>query len=334
MDTRKEAEKLLAEIEKSSAATPSVLDDIKELDAARTAQWRESAKKELEKPAIFRRHLERYQEVETALMALTEKYDEDLAALRQLPSSEEVSVQIIDRVMAYCVSHEGVMMCEDVPMDHNVVNEMIAEKLLEMLTYFLTDAHRIAMVRYHAQGLTTAAAVSALVEVDPVINKLANAMNWQELRPELIHRFAYLKPGSGRWPEKKYGDVWRESRAAYQAELRDIPLSSTAEQVKVLSEHVQQVMGELTKELPFKTYIPLMNTLVKLVNSLHKLTGASRPHPKMPEVLIMLPTAEQLSLLPPEQRALLGDPDAFLSRLEQSLSERSCPEQTATDANE
>lgn len=252
-------------------------------------------------------------------MELNEKYSTDLEALKELPPSEEVSEQIIDRIMEYCFSHENVITCEDVPMDPVVIKEMIADELLEMMTYFLTDDHRNAIVRYHAQGMSTAEAVSALMKADTVIDELANTMDAQELRQELIHRFAYLKPGSGRWPEKKYGDLWRQTRTAYQQEIQDIPFTSTAEQVKVLSEHVQKVMAELNKGLPHKSYIPLMNTLIKLVNSLHKLTSEKPQRGKMPDVLIVLPTPEQIKMLPPEQIAMLHDTEAFISTLEQAL---------------
>lgn len=272
-----------------------------------------------EKQAARIRREARYPEVEAELMELHKKYRTDLAELQELPPSEAVSTQIIERVMEYCQSHDDVITCEEIPTDYDAICEMIADELLEMLTYFLTDDHRKAIVRYHAQGMSTAKAVLALVKSDTVIHSLSEAMGWQLLRQELIHRFAYLQPGSGRWPEKKYGDVWRDARAAYKAEIQDIPLSDQAEQVKVLSDHVQKVMGQLEKDLPFDTYVALLNTLVKLVGSISKITPTPTHSQKRTDVVLVLPTPELLAMLPPEQRALLGDTDALLSTLQQSL---------------
>ncbi len=60
-------------------------------------------------------------------------------------------------------------------------------------------------------------------------------MGTQGLRDALIPRVAYLKPGSARWPEKKYGVVWREAREAYKQTVSDIPLTSKEEQMALLA---------------------------------------------------------------------------------------------------
>ena len=67
----------------------------------------------------------------------------------------------------------------------------------------------------------------------------------------LIHRLAYLKPGSARWPEKKYGSVWREAREQYKQVVSDIPFTSQVEQV-ALKVPEQKAIGSGAEALPAK----------------------------------------------------------------------------------
>ena len=96
------------------------------------------------------------------------------------------------------------------------IKKHIREKLLWCILNFISDEHREFVVRRHARGLSTSNAVSALIAGDKTLNRLAqdDAVGWDAVQKLLTHRFAYLKPGSARWPEKKYGSVWREERGA------------------------------------------------------------------------------------------------------------------------
>ena len=87
------------------------------------------------------------------------------------------------------------------------IRNIIRAELGLYLSSFFSDSHREFFVRAHAQGITTSDAATELMMSDDTMNRLAqeDAMGGQGLRNSLIPRVAYLKPGSARWPEKKYG---------------------------------------------------------------------------------------------------------------------------------
>lgn len=107
-----------------------------------------------------------------------------------------------------------------------------------------------------------------LMVTDKTIKRLAQeaAVGIKPLQEILTHRLACLKPGSARWPKKKYGAVWREARAAYKQAVRDIPFTSQVEQVVLLAKQAYRINEELERgEI-------LTPSLVKTVEGLRKLS--------------------------------------------------------------
>ena len=123
------------------------------------------------------------------------------------------------------------------------IRETFSEELTEWISNFISDAHREFIVRCHARGLATSEAVSTLIQEDKTLSRLAqtDVMGTPNLRRALVTRLAYLKPGTARWPEKKYGAIWREAREQHKQDIGDIPLTSSREQVAVLAKHVDYI---------------------------------------------------------------------------------------------
>ena len=72
-------------------------------------------------------------------------------------------------------------------------------------------------------------------------------MGFKALREDMILRMSYLKPGTARWPQKKYGAVWREAREEYRQAISDIPLTSPVEHIAVLSNQAERIIQQLEK---------------------------------------------------------------------------------------
>ena len=123
------------------------------------------------------------------------------------------------------------------------IQRTIRDILRDCISLFISDEHREFVVRCHAQGISTADAVSGLIRQDKGMNRLAydDALGTKLLRDTLIHRLSYLKPGTARWPEKKYGSVWREARDEYKQMINDMPLTSPMEQAAMLVKHVNRI---------------------------------------------------------------------------------------------
>ena len=68
-----------------------------------------------------------------------------------------------------------------------------------------------------------------------------DALGRRKLGEILIHRLSYLKPGTARWPEKKYGALWREARDQHKHTISDIALTSPVEQVALLAKHADRI---------------------------------------------------------------------------------------------
>ena len=99
-------------------------------------------------------------------------------------------------------------------------------------------------------------------------------MGGSALREMLVHRLAYLKPGSARWPEKKYGSLWREEREEYRQAVRDIPFTSQVEQVALLAKLAERINHELDRKVhSVKDLQMLTHSLAKTVESLRKPIG-------------------------------------------------------------
>jgi len=136
----------------------------------------------------------------------------------------------------------------------------------------------------------------------------------------VIHRLSYLKPGTARWPEKKYGSVWREARDAYKQMINDMPLTSPMEQAAMLVKHVNRINYALENDsYTVKDLQILTNSLTKTIESLRKVSVVEEQAPANLSAPQLVAVLERLTLAldVPEQLALSGDTDALVSVLEQ-----------------
>lgn len=118
------------------------------------------------------------------------------------------------------------------------------------LTKCLTDDFRRLIVRYHARGVSTTTAIESILLDDTYANitpfyllRHDNVCGYENIKDFLVGRLSYLKPSHPRWPEKKYGDLWREERSAFVDTIGDIPLTQPVEQLQELSEHYIELKG-------------------------------------------------------------------------------------------
>lgn len=202
------------------------------------------------------------------------------------------------------------------------IRETVSEELTGWLSYFISDAHREFIVRCHARGLSTAEAVSTLVQEDKTLSRLAqlDVMGTSTLRRELVTRLAYLKPGTARWPEKKYGTLWREAREHHKRDIRDTPLTSPIEQSALLAKHVDYINELLyDKNHDVKDVQSLTDSLIKTVEALQELSVIEQQLPPNDSRTQLVAVLERLTLAldTPEQFALGGDTDALVQGLEQ-----------------
>ena len=122
--------------------------------------------------------------------------------------------------------------------------------MLEYISRFIRDSHREFIVRCHAKGVSTTHAVLELLKKNTAIARLGqkDALGRRKLGEILIHRLSYLKPGTARWPEKKYGALWREARDQHKHTISDIALTSPVEQVALLAKHADRINYVLDSE--------------------------------------------------------------------------------------
>lgn len=197
------------------------------------------------------------------------------------------------------------------------IKKDIRSVLSETIAHFISDEHREAIVRYHARGLSTTAAVATLINENSIMNRLAqpDALGEKRLKPLLISRLAYLKPGTARWPEKKYGAVWREERQLYIQEISNASFSTPAERIALLAKHAERVNHTLNnKQHSVNDLQSLTDTLTKTLESLEKLspadqqTSANLPTPQLASVLERLTIALEAI----QQIASTGDANAIV----------------------
>ena len=208
------------------------------------------------------------------------EFRSDLDRLFDTLTGYELADAVIGRVQHYVVEASGKSIDRDfgqmAPYELDQIKEKIREELIGYISDFISDAHREFIVRCHAQGLSTSDAIVELMVTDKAINRLAreDAIGLLKLRGMLIPRLAYLKPGSARWPEKKYGAVWRETREAYKQAIGNIPFTSQVEQVALLAKQADRINkaletgGHAAKEMQILT-----NSLVETVEGLRKLSA-------------------------------------------------------------
>ena len=267
------------------------------------------------------------------------KLESDLKGLFDTLSGLKLAESVIARVHRYVEAQEELTPDGDeiayglTKYTREAIEEEIRSVLGRYVSSFLTEAHRERIVRCHARGLSTSEAVYELMREDSALNRLAweDAMGMKALRAQLVPRLAYLKPGSVRWPEKKYGSVWREEREQYTRELSHIPLTSQGEQAALLAKHVERIETALSGSLPVKDFLALTNSLVKTLESLNKLSAAE---PRVPVELSgsqLVGVLERLTLAlqTPGQEVLSGDKEALVGVLERLTFALKAPEQQA-----
>ena len=220
------------------------------------------------------------------------------------------------------------------------IRETISEELTGWISHFISDAHRAFIVRCHARGLPTADAVWTLVQEDKTLSRLAqpDVMGTSNLRRALVTRLAYLKPGTARWPEKKYGALWREAREQHKRDIRDSPLTSPMEQSAVLAKHVDYITETLyDKNHDVKDVQALTDSLIKTVDALQKLTAIEQQVPPNDSRTQLVAVLERLTLAldAPEPFALGGDTEALLKVLERlTLALKSSDQKAITGKTE
>ena len=136
-------------------------------------------------------------------------------------------------------------------------HEELVDKVFQELEYggslakCLTDDFRRLVIRYHAQGLSTTKAIESILldesmeHVTPFwVFGQSIVCGYQNIKSFLVSRVSYLKPTHPRWPEKKFGDFWGSERAGYVDQIKNIPLTHPAEQLKKLSEHYADLETE------------------------------------------------------------------------------------------
>ena len=170
----------------------------------------------------------------------------------------------------------------------------IRRELTKVIAHFISDEHRKVIVRYHARGFSTAEAASALIHENSIMKRLAqrDAIGEKKLKELLISRLAYLKPGTVRWPEKKYGAIWREERQQYIQEISSTSFSTPVERIALLANHAERVNNTLkSKQHSANDLQCLTQSLTKTVESLEKLSPTDQ------QASINLPTPQLASVL-------------------------------------
>ena len=249
----------------------------------------------------------------------------DIKKLFDTLDGEERVEAVIERVQRYSVEAAA----ETVDSNFHLMGKHLADEIKKIIrqelaayvSTFISDAHRELVVRAHARGLSTADAVRELILEDRTMNRLAreDAVGVADVRTILIHRLSYLKPGSARWPEAKYGAVWREAREEYRRQVRDIPFTSQVEQVALLAKNAERISRALDKEEHSpKEFQMLTNALTKTLESLRKLSAVEQPMPVSLSGPQLVGVLERLTLAlnAPEQLELGGEAKELVGVLE------------------
>ena len=264
--------------------------------------------------------------------------DSDLRALFKTLEGDELLEALIARVQRYAVEASGKTVDRDFSRldsyEADEIKEHIRHKLARPILTFISDEHREFVVRRHARGLSTSDAVSALIVADKTMNRLAqaDAVGMDTVKKLLTHRLAYLKPGSARWPGKKYGSVWREEREQHRQVVIDIPFTSRVEQVALLAKHAERINSELDNKTHSVQDLQLLtNSLTKTMESLRKLSAVEEPMPvnlSGPQLVAVLERLT-LALKAPEQISIGGEAAELVGVLERLTLALKAPEQMA-----
>ena len=250
----------------------------------------------------------------------------DLKDLFATLHGDELLEAVIERLQRYAIA--GFDDAEDanfrrykLPHMLGTIRETISEELAGWISNFISDAHREFIVCCHARGLSTSDAVWTLVQEDETMSRLAqpDVMGTGKLHRELVTRLAYLKPGTARWPERKYGAIWREAREQHKQDIRDIPLTSSGEQVALLAKHADYINEMLDNgNHSVKDFQGLTDSLVKTVEALQKFSSIEQQGtPNVSEAqLIAVLEHLTLALDTPKQFSIIGNTQALVGVLE------------------
>ncbi len=249
----------------------------------------------------------------------------DLHALFEKFSGYELASATVDRIRRFAIENANHVVGDLQNIDENElerIQETIYLFLIVLIKKFISDEHRNFVVRRHARGITTAEAVQELMEENATMGRFAqdDALGEKQLRETLTHRMSYLKPGTARWPEKKYGTVWREEREKYKHAIVNLPFTSEVEQIALLAKHAVHINSVLGKnEYTVKDMEMLTNSLTKTLGTLQKLTAVEQPPSENLSGAQLVAVLERLTVAldTPDQLALSGDTDALVSVLEQ-----------------
>lgn len=240
-------------------------------------------------------------------------------------SGYELADAVVKRVFRYsvaCVSQsvdDDNQQIGDAGMEF--IEDVMRDELKHWVQYFVIDEHRSFVVRCHARGMSTSEAAWELMNEDYTLNRLArdDALGVDILRKKLIHSLSYLKPGTARWPEQKYGNIWREAREEYKKEINNVAFTSSVEHVLMLAKHTAKINSVIEDEkLPAKELQILTNSLLMTLDGIHKLQSEKQEEENMsaPQLVAVLERLT-VALDAPEQLSFSGDADVLVSALEQ-----------------
>ena len=249
----------------------------------------------------------------------------DIKKLLDTLDGEERVEAVIERVQRYSVEATG----ETVDSNFHLMGKYLADEIKKIIrqelapyvSSFISNAHRELVVRSHARGLSTADAVRELILGHRTMNRLAqeDAVGVEDLRTILIHRLSYLKPGTARWPEAKYGSVWREAREEYRQQVSDIPFTSQVEQAALLAKNAERINRALDKEEHSPKELQMLtNSLTKTLESLRKLSVVDEPMSRSLSGPQLVAVLERLTfaLRTPAQNQLGGEAKELVGVLE------------------
>lgn len=272
----------------------------------------------------------------------------DVRELFKTTSDRKLANAVVERVQRYGLETIVEKYGEDEDEDFDDISELesyyldeireiVRDEMVWYVSSFISDSHREFFVRAHAQGISTSDAATELMMSDDTMNRLAHedAMGMQGLRNALIPRVAYLKPGSARWPEKKYGAIWREAREAHKRTVSDIPLTSKEEQMALLAKHAERTNRILEKKsFDAKEYQLLTNSLTQTLKNLRELSQVDVPATEnlSPPQIVAVLERLTLALRTPNQEAISGDVEQFVGVLQKLALALKAPEQK-TDGN-
>ena len=265
----------------------------------------------------------------------------EIETLFETLNGYDLADAVIARVQRFAVESLGMNVdgdFEEMSEDETyAVQQIIRKELGRYISPFILDEHREFVVRAHARGSSTSVAVMELMSTDTTISRLAfkDAMGFDELREDLILRMSYLKPGTARWPQKKYGAVWREAREEYRQAISDIPLTSPVEHIALLSKLAEKIIVKLEKvRNDVKEFQILSNMLHETLERIRKLTGFEEltlTGLSAPDLLALSRLAK-LMFAARDKKAIAGETAELIGELEWLRLALNAPEEK-TDGN-